>query len=73
MEHSEFFTIKEMTEKLSLSRQTLYRMREDGEGPPCYRVGTMVRYPKDGFEKWMESRQIVTLDDTKPSDEHPKI
>lgn len=60
----DFFTVKQMMAKLNVSRMTLYRWREDGEGPPCYRVGSSVRYPKGGFNEWEKASQIVTLENT---------
>ncbi|MFB6351796.1 MAG: helix-turn-helix domain-containing protein [Bradymonadaceae bacterium] len=43
---------KEVTEILGVTRQTLYRWRKKGVGPPCKKVQGTVRYPENDFWEW---------------------
>lgn len=35
---------------------TLYRLRQDGKGPRCYRIGRKALYPVEELDRWLEER-----------------
>ena len=45
-------SVKEASELLGISARSLYRMREDGEGPDYYRFGHRIVYRKSALERW---------------------
>jgi predicted DNA-binding transcriptional regulator AlpA len=53
-EEPDFYTVKELEEILSVSRTTLYDWRQEGIGPPWIKVSGTIRYPKSGFQEWLE-------------------
>lgn len=51
---------------LGVGYSTLEKLAARGEGPFCFRVGTLVRYPVDALEAWKlanDARQAPTPDD----------
>ncbi|KQN09991.1 hypothetical protein ASE85_03405 [Sphingobium sp. Leaf26] len=58
-----FISQKEVLAQTSLSRMTIYRMRQDGEFPaPVYlnKNRTRVAWRESEVRQWMESRLSVT-------------
>lgn len=53
---SKLLTVKELEEKLSLSRATIYRLRKN-DGLPYYEIGGRVLFDEKEVVKWMKGRQ----------------
>jgi excisionase family DNA binding protein len=53
----ELLTTRDLCEWLGISRLTLFRLRERGEGPPAYRIGKGMRYPRAGVERWLRDHE----------------
>ncbi len=49
-------TVREIEEKLSMSRSTIYRLRKN-EGLPYYEVGGKVLFDLQEVRDWMKKRQ----------------
>lgn len=49
----EYLTTKQAAKALALSTSTLEGWRPRGEGPPWVRIGTAVRYPREGLSEWI--------------------
>ena len=50
----------QVAEYLGLSVQTLYNMRQRGEGPTAYKIGGRsgpLRYERSDVEKWLEANR----------------
>ena len=45
-------SVKEAAAILGISARSLYRMREEGEGPDYYRFGYRILYRKSALERW---------------------
>ena len=54
-------TIPEVAEITGLSPSTLYAYRCRNSGPPCYKIGVHVLYPRQQFEQWFNNRIAATL------------
>lgn len=61
-----FLRQKDVQELLGVSRQTLWKWRQEDIGPPAVKVGGVVLYPEDGFEDWKAEREAEG--DQKPND-----
>jgi predicted DNA-binding transcriptional regulator AlpA len=48
-------------------KSTLYRLRHEGEGPLCFRVGGRLKYPRHELELWMRDRIVDTAVGAGPS------
>lgn len=53
---SQLMTVVEVAEYVRVSRQTVYRWRSVGEGPPWIKAGGAVRYRREDVDAWLESR-----------------
>lgn len=53
---SEFITDLEVSRLLAVSRSTLFRYRQTGEGPPVRRLGRLIRYSRSEVIQWMRTR-----------------
>lgn len=53
---AELLTVKELQEKLSMSRSSIYRLRKN-QGLPYYEVGGKVLFDLDEVKKWMKEQQ----------------
>lgn len=51
-----YYTKTELAERLDKSPRTLDRWAEMREGPPRFRFGNVILYPKAGTLEWIESR-----------------
>ena len=49
--------IKEVCDRLKLSRGGLYLLWDRGEGPPITRMGASVRVSEQDLNAWIESRK----------------
>lgn len=49
-------TTEEAAELLRLHSQTMFRLRQTGEGPPHFRVGTRVLYLRDDVLAWARAK-----------------
>lgn len=47
------FTIAELAERLSVTRQALYDLRCKGRGPRGFRVGRQLRFRRSEVEAWL--------------------
>ena len=47
-EHSDFYSVKELAEKLDTSESSIRRMK-----PPSYKIGGLVKYRKTEIEQWL--------------------
>lgn len=52
----EFLTRDELCELLKISKQVLYKMERNNEGPPRVRIGRSVRYPRKFLDKYLAER-----------------
>lgn len=50
-----YITIKELCNRLKVTRQTIYEWRK--QGLPYYKFGKLVRFDYDEVKKWLESRK----------------
>ncbi len=60
-----YLTTAQAAEALSLSKSTLDNWRSQGRGPSYIKVGGAVRYRIADIESWVESQQVVTIDQGK--------
>ena len=64
---SEFITVEEVAELLSIKRSTIYsKIRTI----PHYRIGRLVRFKKSEIEHWLEKNKVALVD---PGREGKKI
>jgi excisionase family DNA binding protein len=49
--------IEDLMEFLDLSRDTVYKQRYEGTGPPAYRVGKHLRWKKSEVDDWLQSKR----------------
>ena len=49
-------SLRDVSEMLGITVQTLYRWRYKGDGPAGYRVGRHVRYRREAVEAWLEQQ-----------------
>jgi excisionase family DNA binding protein len=54
-------TLDEVAELLGIPASTLYRWRSEGDGPPSFRVGRVVRYDSADLEAWLQRQKRRTL------------
>lgn len=54
-------TPTEVSEVLTIPKDTLAKWRYEGTGPAYIRVGKHVRYPADDFEAWLAKLQLSSL------------
>jgi excisionase family DNA binding protein len=57
-----FLTQKEVSERLGITRQTLWRWRRDGTGPPASKIGGSVLYDEEELGKWIEAQKEGSSD-----------
>lgn len=55
---SKLLTVKELEEKLSISRSTIYRLRKN-EDLPYYEIGNRILFDLNEVKKWMRERKKV--------------
>jgi excisionase family DNA binding protein len=53
----EYITIEELTEKLKVSRQTIYLWRK--EGLPFIKINRSVRFDLDAVNEWITARSNI--------------
>jgi len=56
-EPSELLTTAEAARRLRISERTLRRWSQDGTGPPSFKVGRAVRYPRAELEQWLQDQR----------------
>jgi phage pi2 protein 07 len=62
-----YYSEKEMADLLDLEKDSLAKNRSIGRNhPPYIKIGAMVCYPKDEFERWMRSRVVREYADEQP-------
>ena len=52
----ELLTAAETANRLRVHNDTLARWRNEGHGPPFFKLGGTYRYPADELERWIRSR-----------------
>jgi predicted DNA-binding transcriptional regulator AlpA len=50
-------TPDEISTSYKISKRTLENWRRKGSGPPWIRLGRQVRYPRSGFEAWINAQR----------------
>jgi excisionase family DNA binding protein len=45
--------IKELADRLGISRTAIYSLRNEGSGPPFIRIGNRVRYRPSDVDTWL--------------------
>jgi len=54
-----YVTPEQLAEELHVPVKTLYSWRYQRTGPPSFRVGKHVRYPRSGIDRWISERLAV--------------
>jgi excisionase family DNA binding protein len=54
---SRLMSIEDLMEYLGQSRDTIYKERQLGTGPPGYRLGKHLRWKKSEVDAWLASRR----------------
>lgn len=49
---------KQVAEYTGIPAETLRWMRNRGDGPPCFKIGSAVYYPKDGLDHWLSEQRV---------------
>jgi hypothetical protein len=57
-------TPHQVAERIGCSTRKLERHRVVGDGPPFAKLGALVRYPADEFEKWIRSRTRLSTSES---------
>ena len=60
----EYFTIKEISQFLSLKQSSLYSKVESG-AIPHYRIGRIILFRKTEVEQWMQTNRVGIIDSGK--------
>jgi excisionase family DNA binding protein len=50
-------TIEDLMDLLNVSRDTIYKERQLGTGPPGYRIGKHLRWKRSDVDAWLEKRK----------------
>ena len=53
-----YMTTDEFAELLQVSPQTLEMWRREGDGPPFFKRGGIVRYPRDPSFEWLRAHEV---------------
>lgn len=53
-------TTKQASMFLNVSEVTLRQWRHKREGPPCVKLGSLVRYDKDRLEEWLAEQYAAS-------------
>lgn len=53
-ENMNYITIKDVCERLQVSRQAIYDWRK--QGMPCYKFGKLVRFDYEEVKEWLQNR-----------------
>ena len=66
---SVYLNEQDFARRYQLSRRTVQRLRESGDGPPFYRISTgrtrgRVVYREDEIEVWLAGRRRTSTSDT---------
>lgn len=59
MQTREFYTARQLAERLDVKPQTLAIWRMKGEGPTFLKVGRAVRYRAADVDFWLEGREAT--------------
>ena len=59
----ELLTLDELATLLRVSTKTLYRWRENDEGPPFVRMGRAIGYPRRDLNAWLDERTRLKRDE----------
>lgn len=57
----------EVSQRYRIPLETLKYWRKRGEGPPSYRLGKRVRYPKDELLLWIRERKAADAASREPT------
>jgi excisionase family DNA binding protein len=49
--------VEDLMEYLDLPRDTIYKQRQEGTGPPGYRIGKHLRWKRSEVEAWLEKHK----------------
>ena len=61
-------TPKQVAEELQTSPYNVRKMRMRGGGPPYYRITPrVIRYPREEFESWKQSRTVNATCEENPN------
>jgi excisionase family DNA binding protein len=50
----EFYSFKDLSKILKLSKPTLIKLIKENEAPPGFKVGGQWRFPKSAFREWVK-------------------
>jgi predicted DNA-binding transcriptional regulator AlpA len=66
----EFLTPKEVAERLQVSVQLLWQLRNNGGGPPYYKFGgRIVRYCPEQLDEWAKSITFTCTEQERAKDD----
>ena len=57
-EPSAFLDEKQLCAELGISPVTATKWRRKAKGPPFVRVGRLIRYPRETFDRWLADRTV---------------
>lgn len=57
--NDEWLTLKDVAERLHVAPRTVYAWREEGGGPPGFRVGRRLLFRPDEVDGWVRARADV--------------
>lgn len=58
-----YFSPKQMCNRLCISKSKLARMRIDGSGPVYTKIGRSILYSKDALEDWLKGKTLRSTSD----------
>jgi hypothetical protein len=64
-QHHRFLTPKDVQAEYGIAVQTLANWRSTGRGPKFIRVGKLIRYERDVFERYLKDHTVHTMDSIK--------
>jgi excisionase family DNA binding protein len=53
----EILRIDELCEWLKISKNTIYKQRSEGTGPPAYRIGKHLRFVRSEVLEWLATKR----------------
>jgi excisionase family DNA binding protein len=54
---SRLMSVEDLMEYLDLPRDTIYKQRSEGTGPPGYRLGKHLRWKRSEVDAWLEKHK----------------
>lgn len=55
---AEYITVREIAERLNLSKSRAYQLVESGD-LPCIRIGSCIRIGRAAFESWLKTKSVA--------------